>query len=428
MTKSLRWGVGSLMALAGLVAVTSFVGCSDDEPGPGPVDTDTGTAETSTDTGTDTGTPPVDSATDSGGDTDAAVPPPDRAVTIVHASPDYGAKFFCLGAFTADPATQDKPVQALGPIGKPDATAPTDPTKFTALAYGSVVPLPLTPTAVAALKAFTVAIWTVDKNPLTEATPRKCEDTWAETKAKTDNWLKVDKNAVDVGQSGLIALKGCLAASTATTPECGPDGAAKSFKWELHKLDTVKPTAFAGGGTGAKTGIQFLHLSKFASFDTTAGLDFYLQGYGSVTPTGDAGTDGGDAATDAGGDGGTTTGPLGTPVLIASGAKYNDLAPKSVGVQLAGDLTLSQLHAVPKGTPSANVVGCIALAAAGKTAAEGACAGIPLKNFLAGYAAVGGGFKDGQNQFLIPFGAPVPKVSGDPTSVTLRIAFGRADF
>lgn len=34
MTKSLRWGVGSLMALAGLVAVTSFVGLQRRRAGP----------------------------------------------------------------------------------------------------------------------------------------------------------------------------------------------------------------------------------------------------------------------------------------------------------------------------------------------------------------------------------------------------------
>ncbi len=416
MTKSLRWGVGSLMALAGLVAVTSFVGCSDDEPGPGPVDTDTGTPDTGTDTGTDSGAP-IDTGSDAA-ETETTIFVADRAVTLLHASPDLGAKLFCLGAFPTDPTAADsKPSAALGPIGKPDAAAPTDPTKFTALTYGSVVPIPLSATAVGALKAFTVAIWPVATNPLTEG--KKCEDTWAavdKTKAGVA-WLKVDKNAVDVGQSGLIAIKGCAAASTATTPECGPDGAAASIKWELHKLDTVKPSAFAGGGTGAKTGIQFIHLSKFASLDTTGGLDFYLQGWGPVS-AGDAGSDAGDAATDAA-DGGTSIGPVGTPVLVAAGAKYGDIAPKSVGVQLAGDLTLSRLHFFPKDTPIANVNAAIA---------GGASAGVPLKDFLAGYAVVGGGFKDGQNQFVAAFGAPVPKVSGDPTSVTLRIAFGRADF
>lgn len=417
MTKSLRWGVGSLVALAGLVAVTSFVGCGDDDPGNPPVETDTGTdTGTATETGTDSGS--TDTGTPGDADAGDTFVPPDRAVTILHAAPDYGSKFFCLGAFTADPATQDKPVQALGPIGKPDTAAPTDPTKFTAIAYGSVVPLPLTPTAVAALKAFTVAIWTVDKNPLTEATPRKCEDTWKDAKANTDNWLKVDKNAVDAGQSGLVAIKGCLAASTADTPGCGPAGAAKSLKWELHKLDTVKPTAFAGGGTGAKTGIQFLHFSKFGSIDTTAGMDFYLQGWGPVS-AGDAGTDAGDAATDAA-DGGTTIGPAGDPVLVAAGAKYGDIAPKSVGVQLAGDLTLSRLHFFPKDTPLANVKAAIA---------GGASAGVPLKDFLAGYAVVGGGFINGQNQFVAAFGAPpIPTGDAGTTTNTLRIAFGRADF
>ncbi|MBK7395059.1 MAG: hypothetical protein IPJ34_01835 [Myxococcales bacterium] len=97
MTKSLRWGVGSLMALAGLVAVTSFVGCSDDEPGPGPVDTDTGTPDTGTDTGTDSGAP-IDTGSDAA-ETETTIFVADRAVTLLHASPDLGAKLFCLGRF-----------------------------------------------------------------------------------------------------------------------------------------------------------------------------------------------------------------------------------------------------------------------------------------------------------------------------------------
>lgn len=414
MTKSLRWGIASVLTLAGL-AMVSVVGCSDDTTGTPPPE-DTGTPDTgSADTGSDTGSP-TDSATDSPTDTPTDTPPfvADRAVSIVHASPDFGAKLFCLGAFTGDPAAATAPLQTLGPIGRPDATAPTDPAKFTAIPYGAVVPIPLSAIAVGALKAFTVAIWAVDTNPL--AGGKKCEDTWATAKAGAVgvDWLKVDKDGVKAGESGLIAIKGCLAASTADTPGCGPAGAAKSLKWELHKLDTVKPTTFAGGGTGAKTGIQFLHFSKFASIDTTAGMDFYLQGWGPVG-VGDAGTDAGDAA-----DGGTTIAPAGEPVLVAAGAKYGDVAPKSVGVQLAGDLTLSRLHFFPKDTPLANVKAAIA---------GGVSAGVPLKDFLAGYAAVGGGFIDGQNQFVAAFGAPpIPTGDAGTTTNTLRIAFGRADF
>lgn len=422
MTKSLRWGVGSLMALAGLVAVTSFVGCSDDEPGPGPVDTDTGTvAETSTDTGSDTGT----TDTGSPGDADASETPPfvaDRAVTILHASPDYGAKLFCLGAFltTSEPATQDKPVQALGPIGRPDTTAPTDPAKFTAIPYGAVVPLPLTATAVAALKAFTVVIWAVDTNPLAATPAKKCEDTWATAKTDTSAWLKVDKDGVKEKESAIVALQGCKTKSTATTSECGPVDTAPSFKWNLTKLDVAKPTAFAGGGTGAKVGLQAIHLSLFGGSTTPAipsfqDVDIYLQGYGTAS-TGDAGTDAGDAATDAADGGAPTLTAVGPAISLGAGVKYGDVAAKSVGVQLQGNSDDARVFILPKGTASA----CIAAGACGT--------GVPLKSFLAGYAPTGGGFKDGQNQFIAFFGSPLPKTGTDPTTATLRVAFGRVDF
>lgn len=414
MTKSLRWGIASVLTLAGL-AMVSVVGCSDDTTGTPPPE-DTGTPDTgSADTGSDTGSP-TDSGTDSPTDTPTDTPPfvPDRAVSIVHASPDYGAKLFCLGAFTGDPTAATAPVQALGPIGKPDATAPTDPAKFTAIPYGAVVPIPLSATAVAALKAFTVAIWAVDTNPL--AGGKKCEDTWATVKGDTNAWLKVDKDGVKAGESGLIALQGCKAASTATTSECGADGKAASFKWNLYKLDVAKPTSFAGGGTGPKTGFQVLHLSLFeglaaASLPTFQGVDIYLQGYAAPS-AGDAGTDAGDAA----GDAAPTLAPAGAPIALGKNAKFGDLATASVGTQIQGSPDDARIFVLPKDTPSACIAG-------------GACgSGIPLKAFLAGYAPTGGGFKDGQNQFIALFGSPVPKTAGDPTTATFRAAFGRADF
>ncbi len=429
MTKSMRWSVGSMLVLGGLAAL-SFVGCSDDAASNPPVDTDTGVADTgSTDTGTppDTATPDV--TTDVGDTSDAPPFVADRAVTLIHASPDFGSKFICLGAFLTDPATSD-PAQSIGPIGVP-TEATKDPKKFVAIPYGAVIPVPLSATAVAALGAFNAVMWAVDTNPLTATPPVECKDTWKAARADTNNWVKVDKGTVNKGESWIVAMKGCKNASTATTSECGASGAAASFKWGTHKLDVATPSAFGGGTTGPKTGIQVVHFSKFegvsGAIPSFQNIEVYIQAMAAPTGGGDAGTDGAtdalevsvDAATDAAP---PTAVPVGLPFLVAgdkagaAGVKYDDIVAKAVGLQLAGDPNEALLVVAVHGTTP-----CLG----GPSVACPTAVTVPLKKFLDAYKLVGGGFNDGQNQFIALFGSPVPKTSGDPTTATFRAAFGR---
>lgn len=413
MTKATRWGVSALMILGG-VALGGFAGCSDDDPQPGPVvDTDTGVLDTgTTDTGTtDTGTPDT-TPTDTGTDGDTAAPAADRAVSLVFASPDLGEKLLCLGAFagTADPAATDTPLQALGPIGRPDATAPDDPAKFTGLPYGAVVPVPLSSAAIAALEALQVVIYLVDSNPLPGST---CAAEWKNVKADTTKWQKFPAKTIAKGDSAAVIFRGCK--TPTGNPSCG-SATASNFEIALEKLDTTIPTTFAGGGTGAKVGFQLLHESLYAGGTglppTLQGQDVYLV---PMVPAGggDAGADGGDA--DDAGDASPTMVP-GTPVKLADNVSYKSKAPGAIGVQLQGDPKNALLVFTPTG---AGAPTCF-FSATSPTCANTA---VPLASFLTAYAPTGGGFVDGTNQFIAVSGALIPP---PPATPTIRAMFGKS--
>lgn len=412
MTKAMRWGVTALMIVGG-VGLGTVAGCSDDEDTP--PTTDTGTVDTGVpadttpaDTGMpdpDTGTPP----TDGGGDADAAPPfVPDRAITVSFASPDLGGKFICVGGFAGpDPTTSAEPVQALGPpAGIPDATAPTDPTKFKAFPYGAVVPFPLTKLAQDFLDTpLTAALYLVPD------TSKDCKKAWADVKADKTLWVAVPGKTIAKGDHALIRIHGCKTPATGTTGECGAATGLKPLTVDFKKLDTKTPATFGGGTTGPKVGIQFVHMSPFPGnavppVPSFQNIDVYIQPMAAAA-AGDAGTDGGDAA--------ATPTPAGTPVKIASGVSYGDVAAASVGIQLAGD-------------PSEAILLITAKDVAPCTPGSAGCAtvALPVKAALAAFKGTGGGFNDGQNQFIGLAGSPVPKDLTMPaTTRTIVVQFGK---
>jgi hypothetical protein len=423
MTKAMRLGVSALLILGG-VGLGSFIGCSsDDEPAPV---ADTGTEEdTATDTGTadtgsdDTATGDTGSPTDGGSDTAETGPKPaDRKVTLLFGSPDLGGKFACFGAFTAaDPTTAD-PAQALGPIGIP-TTADMDPTKFTPIPYGAVIPLPLDATASAALSGLTTVIYLVDSNPLTATPPTTCKDLWKTVRADTKAWKSFAPNTIKKGEQAIVALTGCKGTTAPATGECGT---GNNFEIRIDKPSTTPATAFAGSTTGPKVSVQFINYSRYAGSaipstpPTYQGIDVYLQFRKSMAVTADGGVDdSGDATTV---DGGTALVFDGTPVKIADNVKYGDLATVT-GVQ-AGDMPDETIMVLsPHGTTP-----CFGGATCASTP-------IPLKTFLAAYKPVGGGFFDGQNQFFALTGGPVPTAvtdagAPDPSSAKLRVPMGRS--
>ncbi|MGZ3422094.1 MAG: hypothetical protein ACXVEF_37015 [Polyangiales bacterium] len=420
MTKAMRWGVSALLILGG-VGFGSFVGCSSDD-NPAPAETDTGTGEdtavtTDTSTPEDTGTMEETAAdtgpTDTGGETGPK--PADRSVSLLFGSPDLGSKFACFGAFTADPATND-PFQALGPIGIP-TTADKDPTKFAAIPYGAVIPLPLDATAAAALNGLTTVIYLTDTNPLTASPATTCAKIWKDVRGDAKAWKSFPAMTIKKGEQALVAITGCK--GTSTTGECG---AGTNLDFRIDKLSTTPAATFAGATTGPKTSIQFVHYSQYAGLPVTGtpptyqGIDVYIQLFKSMGVTLDAGTDDSGDATTA--DGGTTLVPNGAPVKIADNVKYGDLGTVT-GVQ-AGDLpNESYLVILPHGATY-----CMVGATCPATP-------IPLKKFLASYAAVGGGFIDGQNQFFALTGGPIPTATTDagapdPASAKIRVPMGRS--
>jgi hypothetical protein len=427
MTKAMRWGVSALLILGG-VGVGSFMGCSSDDE-PAPVDTgDTGTGEeTSTDTGTDTGTA-EETSTDTGSMTDAPTDAPafkaDRAATLLMAAPDLAPQYVCLAAFLAAPAdvATKEPADALL-IGIPDATAPTDESKYSPIPYGAVLPLPLNAKALAALKSLTVVVYVTATKPMSSA---DCKTGWAAAKTDTKKWKAFDKNAIDTGDHALLAVTGCAGAGGATTTECG---AGNNLEITLKKADTTKATTFTGESTGPKVGIDFVNLSRYAGAGSSGpgswqGIDAYLVFSKSVPVTLDAGTDDSGDATTA--DGGMTVAPdVANAVKIADNKSYGDIVPV-VGVQ-AGDLPDdTYLVVVPHGAVLATSAPCSS--APGPTCA----AYIPFKPFLAALKPAGAGFKDGENQFVALTGGPIPKGmtdagAPDPTTAPIRILMGNAD-
>jgi len=400
MTKAMRWGVAALTMFGGVAFGGAFAGCGDDDPvNPAPVDSGTDT------TPTDTNPTPSDASDAS----DTAPPGADRAATLVFASPDLGGKFVCFGAFTSDPATATAPLQALGPIGRPDPADATNPAKFTALPYGAVVPLPLNSQATAALENLTTVVYLVDQNPAAMSPAKSCADMWATAKTDTKMWKSFPAKAIAKGDHGLVIMHGCQ--GTTPSAECGNPVAPLEFT--LEKADLTTPSTFAGGGTN-KVGIQFFNLSAYkggaASPPSLQDVDVYLAP-GAATPS-DAGTDGGDGG-DAGdaGDGGTAAGDI---VKIASGLSYKGKAATSVGVSLKGDPANAVIIFTPKGeAPSC-----------GFSLATPLCKDtwIPLSQFLTAYQPTGGGLVNNTNQFVTVAGSVVPS-GGQPT---IRIQFGLA--
>lgn len=210
-------------------------------------------------------------AADTGPDVDTG--PPLRgptAVTIVHASPDLGPRFVCLAALIGAP-TALTAVQALGPIGVPDPASPTDPALFKPLPFGRVVPLPMSPTAVAAVKAFTTAFYFVEKNPLLEG--KKCADVWPAAYADPTSFLLVPKGTITPDfNSTIVAATGCKSSPTADGP-CGAAGAFPSLGVRLYQPNHLPLPSYAGV-TGARVGLQVLHLSPHP---TRQALDVYFQ-------------------------------------------------------------------------------------------------------------------------------------------------------
>jgi hypothetical protein len=415
MTKAMRWGASALLIL-GSVGLASFVGCSsDDEPAPQNNNDTGGEDETSIDTGTpdtNTGDTATDSGTgDSSSETGETGPKPgDRNVTLFFGSPDLGGMYACFGAFTGDPAAADKPLQALGPIGIPPS-ATSEPKDYAAIPYGAVIPLPIDSTASTALKSLTTVIYLTATNPAAATPAKTCADVWKDVKGDTKMWQKFAAGAVGAGEHALVSVVGCK--GTSTSGECG---AGNNLEFKVDKLDTTKPTAFAGATTGPKVGIQFLNYSRFPGVTGAVPpfqhVDAYLL-FRAAASGGDAGADGGDDGST--GDAGSPT-PVAAPLKIASDVSYGDKAMTSVGVQAGPNPEETVLLLTPK-----DVAPCTP----GTVTDAGPCTtvAIPLKTFLTSLAKAGGGFVDGQNQFMVLAGGPVPP---PPGATPLRVGMGRA--
>ncbi len=413
MTKATRLGVSALMVLGGL-SLGAFAGCSDDEETPPPVEEDTGTPDTAkADLGvTDTAVADTGMA----GDTAETGPTaPDRAVTIVFAAPDLPPRFLCLGAFspTDDPTTKDAPLTALpstGALGVPDMAAPTDPTKTSGFPYGAVVPVPLSESAIAALNGLKVVIYMVDQNPAKMTPATTCSALWKTTRTDTSKWKAFDPMTVKAGEHGVVTIQGCSAAPADMTGAC--TSPTPNMSIIVHKGATAKPS------TG-NVGLQFLHLSQFPGNPTAVppvpgwqNVDIYLA-LAHKAATGDAGTDGGDAA------------PPAAPTLvkIATNVKYGDAITMPAGFTLPDDLDAAGSYLVVGTRPGgADSTACISAGPPSLTCLNWT---LPLAPFVASYKSVGGGLFPSTNQVIGLVGSPVPKTSGDPTSAPLRIPFAR---
>lgn len=392
MTKAMRWGFSALLSI-GCVGLGTVVGCSEDDPVT-PVDNDTGTPDL--DTGTlDTGMPDPDTGTpmEGGMDADAADAPPfvaDRAVTVVFASPDMPRRFLCAGAFAGDPAAAtSSPAQTLGPPAG-------DPTMAgMGLPFGTIARIPLTKAAIDVLDTpLSIVLYLVDTST------KDCTMSWADVRATPARWFAVKgtkampadtTKSIAAGEHALIRIHGCEMPAAATTGECGTAAAPANFKIDMVKLDTSKPTMHSGT-MGPKVGLQFVHMSPFAGNAAPPVppfqlVDIYIQ---PMTK----------ADADAGAEAGASM-PAGTPIKIATNVKYGDVAPASVGVQLAGDPYSAVMLITQTG---------VAPCTPGTTACT--TIGLPLGTAATRYKMLGiGGYDDGTNQFVGLVGSPLKPAS-----------------
>jgi hypothetical protein len=427
MKNSIRWGLTGLTAMGLLVAGAAFVGCSSSSEGTTPTD-DTGVADTATTDSTADSTAdstPADSATDSktdsvadAADGETAVVAQPRKMTIVHAAPDAGKQLFCFGAGAAGSLAK-----ALF-LGVPDASAPTDETKYTGFNYGTVLPLTF-PNAlvssdlIAGLEKLTIYVWPIGSTNPTSATvdgPTACTNSWATVKGDATKFIEVPKNTVLGGTSTVLYATGCLAPGSKL--ECG-GATPQALKLGYKVLNLTSP--FPGGGgdagtdggetgetgtTGKNVAVHFLHASAFPGVTGAAisfqGVDVYL------------------LPMTAGVDGGTGT-PAGTPTKIATNVKYGDWVDPSVAFTLPAGADENSTLLVFQKTGDAFCV---------KSAAAPTCASIPVpaSYFLPAYkagAAAGGaptpGFVDGTDQLFLIAGSPTDT---NPTTTTLRWGFG----
>jgi len=433
MTKAMRWGVSSLMIVGG-IALGAFAGCSDDEETPTPVDTDSG-VDTGSAADTAVDTAPVDTSAPDTTPPDAGPFVPDRAVTLLFGSPDLAPKFVCLGAFspTADPAAADAPASfqpGAGALGVP-TTADLDPTKTVGLPYGAVVPVPLNPDAVAALKVFKVVLYLLDENPAKMTPASTCGAEWKKVKGDTKKWKAFDPNSVKAGEHALLSLIGCNGGPDATGT-CGTAG--NNFEFRLDKLDVAKPTTPAD----ATIGFQFMHLSQFPGSTASGapswqGVDIYLMPMPAPAAPGDAGTDATsvDAPLDVATDAATDAAPP-APIFIkiADNVSYKSLTATAMGVKLPSFASGpdSYLVVAPRVVSGASVA-CSNLD--GKPSTTCPNYTLPLKPFLntttGPYPKVGGGFVASTNQVIGLIGSGVaPAVDGGTGVPSLRIPFIKA--
>ena len=342
MTKVTRLGLSALLVVGGC-GVGAFAGCSgDDAPVVVPVDTDTGPGDTGSDAG-DTSvaeTAGDSSKPDSVPETDGALPKPDRKITLMFAAPDMGPQFVCLGAWV--PGTDGKaditkaPLQAQGPFGIPDTTAPDDVTKYKGFPFGATVPFPVADAAVkGALDSLAVVGYVLDTNPGKDG----CKAAFDTVKASPGRLLSVAKGTIKTGESWAAILTGCNGAPTATG-ECG-DG-SKKLEFFSVKLDPADKGA-------DKIGMQGLNLSLFPGASpyppSFADVDLYIQPMNAAA-AGDAGSSDALAEVEVASDGaapGPT--PAGAPILIspaitaANGLQYKDLLTTAIATaKIPGDI------------------------------------------------------------------------------------------
>ncbi len=447
MTNSMRWGLTSVTALGLIVAGSAFVGCSSSSSGGTTTPDDTGSDDSATDsvvqpdTSGDTVTPDMGADVP---DTNPGPAVPDRKVTIVHVSPDAGAQLFCFGAGAAN--TLGKALI----IGKPDATAPTDASKYTGFAYGSVAPISIpmdgliSKAEVDALSSLTVYAFPIGAtNPLTAtahdaaamltACTAKFNAFKSDAGIDTSKFISFSGAKLAAGTSTVLYAEGCTSPG-ATLAGC----AGKPFSLGYKQFDLSTPTFAGDSGTSPKVSFHFMHASPFPGATGVApswqNVDVYLLPMSKPVAGTDAGPDG-----DTGAVASTATG---APQLIATNVQYGDF----VGVQVpvaAGDAGTDASDSGTVSNPpqpfispanTSDVSSYLVLMPHGVTFCAPGTSGcvatpLPLDPWLSGYKAAfaaGGyppvGFVDATHQMIVLSGSPSDDAT-NPVKYGLNLAW-----
>lgn len=316
---------------------------------------------------------PDSGATDAAGE-GAVDDPVERSVALVLAAPDLPPQFICLGAFATDAsgAPLGDPVIAGGPFGVPDPTDPARRRLISGFPYGAVVRLPLRRHDSKYFVGHKPIGYVVD-----DVQPREfagsgndsetCKRAWAAARDVAGRQL--DMSSLQVGDSWIAGVSGCIASSPA--PECGGGSNLQTTATRADLTPVLQPV----DGGELLLALQVANFSLFPAFQK---IDMYLQPVRSQ-------------------DGGNI--PDGEPTALTMGdLSGGDIGSSAVVVHLASaDAGDALLLAVPHGAaPCAGGPGCSTVA-------------IPIDPYRARYAPASGGATGASwsgHQVLALFGRP----------------------